>query len=534
MYKCIYVNQCGYLPDMTKKVTIRTDKPCHFSVAKTTGEHVFEGEASEKFENDTTQESVFVGDFSSLTEPGRYYIISENKGESDTFIIGDSVYDTILQDSMKFFYLQRCGCNLPASAAGIYAHPACHTGIASVFQSDKKAEVSGGWHDAGDYGRYIVPAAMTIAQLLLAYEKNSSFCNLYQNSYDRKTDTTLPDYLEEIKYELDWMLKLQREDGKVYHKATPYHFCGFIMPEMELDEMVLSPVSVTATADLAACFAMAARFYKAYDADYAKTLEDSAKKAYDALAGFTLEGGFVNPKEITTGEYGDKEDTDERYWAAAEMYKTFGEESYRKDFETLVAEKVYHGYGWADVGTYGNIAYLTTTYPVDPSICKKIQNSMIALADEKLEIVLHDGYNTALKAEDYIWGSNFYDTNNGIHLYDAYILTSEQKYLDAATQQIHYLLGRNPMGICYLSGAGTDAIKHPHHRPSGFLGKAMPGMLSGGPCNWFADETIRGFLPENTPSAKTHVDMTGSYSTNEVTIYWNSAFILLLTEIISK
>lgn len=533
MYKNIFVNQCGYLPNMTKKVTIRSEHSCHFSVARTTGEHIYEGEATQKFENASTNEIVFVGDFSDLKEPGRYYVISEDMSESDTFEIHDSIYDSVLQDAMKFFYLQRCGCTLPSSAAGIYAHPACHTGMATAFGTGIKAEVSGGWHDAGDYGRYIVPAAMTIAQLFMAYEKNTAFCNIYKNDYEGKKDKSIPDFLEEIKYEILWMLKLQREDGKVYHKATPYHFCGFIMPEMEVGEMILSPVSVTATADFAASLAMAVRFFKPYDSAFAKILEHAAKKAYDTLKNFTLQGGFVNPKEITTGEYGDKNDIDERYWAAAEMYKAFGDEKYRKDFEEIANNHIYHGYGWADVGSYGNIAYITTSYPVDSILAEQIKKSMISLADERLTVVAQDGYSTSLKAEEYVWGSNFYDANLGIHLYDAYLLTGEKKYFDAAADQIHYLLGRNPMGICYLSGTGTNAMKHPHHRPSGFLGKAMPGMLAGGPCNWFADATIQGVLPKNTAPAKAYVDMTGSYSTNEVTIYWNSAFILLLTYVVS-
>ena len=87
------------------------------------------------------------------------------------------------------------------------------------------------------------------------------------------------------------------------------------------------------------------------------------------------------------------------------------------------------------------------------------------------------------------------------------------------------------MGISYVSDCGTDSIKHPHHRPSGFLGKAMPGMVSGGPCSWLADAVAKGLLSKDVPPAKCFCDMTGSYSTNEVTIYWNSAFLQLLASI---
>ena len=526
MYKKIHIDQCGYLPDMIKKVTFVSDKEVPFSVLASDGRCVYEGLASKRIDNPASGEVVYTGDFSDVKEPGRYYIVSDSAGESDTFTIGEDAYADVFQKAMKFFYLQRCGCDLPESHAGIFAHKACHTGMASVYGKDNKIEVSGGWHDAGDYGRYIGPAAMTIVQLLMAQEANPTLAGTYQNDLG----DVLPPYLAEIKYEIDWMLKLQREDGKVYHKATCYQFCGFIMPEEETEEIVLSPVSLTATADFAAAMAYAIRFYEPYDKEYAKTLETAAKKAYAALAGYEEPGGFKNPDGITTGEYGDTCTTDELYWAAAEMYRTFGDACYHEDFKKLASEKIWHGYGWADMGSYGNLAYLNTTYETEEALKEKIKASMIELADKRLAIVREDGYNTALAVDEYVWGSNLYTLANGIHLYDAYQLTKETKYLEAALDQIHYVLGRNPMGMCYVSGCGTRAILHPHHRPSGFLGKAMPGMLSGGPCIWRADATIRGALPQDTAPAKCLCDMTGSYSSNEVTIYWNSAFLLLLAQ----
>lgn len=529
MYKKIFVNQCGYITDMMKKVTFQAEEPVEFRVLTSDGRSIFEGKAEQRICSESSKEINYVGDFSNIKEPGRYYIIAKGLGESDTFAIGDSVYKDAFQKAMHFFYLQRCGCELPEQAAGEFAHKVCHADMATVYGTKEKCDVTGGWHDAGDYGRYVGPGAMAVAQLLLAYEENTQMAKGYTNSAQQKKE--MPAYLEELKYEIDWMIKMQREDGALYHKVGCYQFCSFIMPEEEKDELVISPVSVTATADFAAVTAMAVRFYKEYDAEYAQKLTEASKKAYDALKNMEMPGGFTNPKEITTGEYGDTCDKDERYWAAAELYKAFGDEKYRKDFESLIQEKIYHGYGWADMGSFGNLAYLTTDYATSEQIKEMIKESMIELANEKLEMIEADGYGTALKADEYIWGSNLSVANNGLHLYDAYKLTGEKKYLDAAMEQIHYLLGRNSMGLCYLTGCGTDAIKHPHHRPSGFLGKAMPGMLSGGPCSWLADEVVKDIFTKETAPAKALADMTGSYSTNEVTIYWNSAFVQLLVSV---
>lgn len=544
MYKRIFVSQCGYLPHMKKQVTFRADAPVHFTVLRTSRAPVCHGIADRRIENESAEEVNYIGDFSAVTGEGLYLIFAEGLGESDTFAIGDNALFDVFQRSMAFFYLQRCGQELPGEAAHIYAHKPCHTQIGHIYGSHETCDVSGGWHDAGDYGRYVGPGAMSVAQLLYALERNGSLCGSYRSPAGigfyaacqepcapAATDTA--DYLDELRYELDWMMKMQREDGALYHKASCAGFCGFIMPDEEKDDILVSPVSVTATADFAAVCAMAVRFYRNVDPTYADKLEKASIRAYLAMKGMELPGGFKNPQGVTTGEYGDGCDTDERYWAAAELYKAFGDPAYREDFEKLAHEKIYHGYGWSNMGSYGNLAYLSTVHPVDGELKEQIQQSMIQLADRICETAESDGYGTALTARQYGWGCNLNVCNNGLHLYDAWKLTGKQRYLDAAEAQIHYLLGRNSMGLCYVTGCGTSPILHPHHRPSGNRGKAMPGMLSGGPCHRLSDDAMRSiFTQETAPApAKCLLDMTGSYSTNEVTIYWNSAFLQLLVSV---
>lgn len=531
MYKNVFVDQCGYLPQMKKQITVRSEKPVSFTVHSSDGKGVFTGKADQKVSSLSTGETNYIGDFSAVTDAGCYYITAEGLGESDYFSVGKDAFADVFQKSMAFFYFQRCGHDLPKSAAGMYAHKACHTQIGHVYGSAETKDVTGGWHDAGDYGRYVGPGAMAVAQLLYAFERNETLCGGYRSPETNSGE--LPDYLAELKYELDWMMKMQREDGALYHKATCRQFCSFIMPENETDEMALSPVSVTATGDFAAVCALAVRFYQPYDAEYAAKLEAVSRKAYDAMKNMELPGGFKNPAGITTGEYGDPCDTDERYWAAAELYKSFGDECYRADFEAIAHKKIYQGYGWSDMGSYGNLAYLSTDRPVNQALKESITQAMLTLADKLLRIAQSDGYGVSLTEKQYVWGSNLAVANNGLHLYDAYQLTGESKYLDAAAAQLHYLLGRNSLGLCFVTGCGTNAVKHPHHRPSGFLGKALPGMLSGGPCSWIGDETMKDlFADKPAPApAKCFADMMGSYSTNEVTIYWNSAFLQLLASI---
>lgn len=534
MYKRIFVNQCGYLPMMEKLATFRCfgkEEPVRFHVLSSDGTQIFDGVASKRVENPAAGEINYIGSFSNLTSPGRYYITAEGCGESDSFQIGEAVYDDIFQKAFQFFYMQRCGCAVKPDAGSPYSHDPCHTLPAILYGSSRKKDVSGGWHDAGDYGRYVAPAAMAVAQLLYAYQENPALAGQYVCPEREIGCGRLSPFLNEVKYELDWMLRMQSEDGSLYHKVSCRSFCGFIPPHLETEPLVISPASVTATADFAAVAAMASRIFRIWDSSgYADVLARASKKAYAALERMELPGGFRNPEGISTGEYGDVCDKDERYWAAAELYKTFGEERFRKDFETLARERIFHGYGWEDMGSYGNRAYLSTDYPVDEALAERIRKDMLRLADSLLENVLSDGYGVSLSPDGYIWGSNLYAANNGLHLHDAYLLTRQERYQNAAASHLHYLLGRNPMGLCYLTGCGTDPVKRPHHRPSGFVGRAMEGMLSGGPCSARLDDLAKQLLPQDVAPAKAFVDMTGSYSTNEVTVYWNSAFVQLLSE----
>lgn len=530
MKQDIITSQIGFYPKDEKKAVIRGGVPNEFTVNRTSDHSVvFSGKTKGPYHNPTAQEVNYIADFSGLTECGNYYVAVEGLEPSFPFEIGTEIYDELVEKTTHFFYLQRCGCRLPKLLAGDYSHESCHDTLARIHGTDQFLDVNGGWHDAGDYGRYIVAAAVTVADLLLAYENNPELMGRIMSIPE--SGSKMPYLLSEIRYELEWMLKMQdAKSGKVYHKVTCFSFPGFVMPEEEKEELVISPFSATATGTFAAVMAMAMRFYAGYDDAFARTCMQAASKAYDAMKGMFMPGGFRNPSDVVTGEYGDANDLDERYWAAAELYKTTGEAMYHDDFKQLAKEKILHGYGWEDVGSFGNMAYLTTTHQTDAHLTGRIQESMIVLADEYVYQSEHDGYDVGLGAKDYKWGSNMLVAGIGNHLYDAFRISGDDKYSKAAKEQLHYLLGKNPMGYCYVTGFGTKYPMYPHHRPSAAVNKPMPGMLVGGPdCGLHdpdAEEHLKGM-----PPAKCFVDTLGSYSTNEITIYWNSALLYLMAAV---
>ena len=170
-YLNVNVNQIGYLPEDTKTVFVKTDADLEdfYVVNNDTGLVVYQGKLGGANYDPASQMNVAKGDFSEVTDPGTYYIYT-NAGSSYTFKIGTDVYDDIYSDVVLMLYRQRCGTELDPAIAGDFAHGACHTEEAVIYGTNQTKDVSGGWHDAGDYGKYVVSGAKAVADLLVTYE----------------------------------------------------------------------------------------------------------------------------------------------------------------------------------------------------------------------------------------------------------------------------------------------------------------------------------------------------------------------------
>lgn len=452
------------------------------------------------------------------------------QNESYPFYIEENLFENLYFKTLNYFYLSRCGENTSDS---IFGHTACHTGLAEVYGTKEKIEANGGWHDAGDYGRYIVAGAKTVMDLLLAYEVSGQFYKGF-------------DILSEVRFELEWMLKMQRSDGAVYHKISCYHFCGFIVPEKETDKLVIAPVSTAATADFAGCAAYASMFYKNIDSTFSETLLSAAVKAQDYLDSHDDEI-YDNPPEIKTGNYGDKIVSDERYFALCSLFAATGKEHYllqamdtrKKAIEDACnVDEAFRrwaqwseSFGWGKVTAYGTEILLKYQEKIkDKQIVATLKNSIISKADDLLSHSHKNIFGTPV--EHIFWGSNGHLSDESHILLLAYDLTGNKEYYDAAKTQFDYILGCNPMNLCYVTELGTNYTKKPHHRPSAALGHLMPGMLAGGPCYKGADELAKKMLVNKAPLTS-YLDEAPSYSTNEVAIYWNSPFVYLTARVMA-
>ena len=524
----VHVNQVGYCTNMPKKAVITGNgERCMLLNAKDIHPEPIIPTLGELRYDASSGDTVRVVDFSQVTEPGEYFLFAD--GGKMNVRITDRPYHELTNALLKGMYYQRC-CELREEHAGVYKHALCHDKLAKGLDDDNiQLEISGGWHDAGDYGRYIVPGAVAVSHMMYAYEL---FPNAFKDELNiPESGNGVPDVLNESRYELEWMLKLQREDGALYHKATSRFFADFVMPEDDLMDILLFDISHCATADFAAAMAQGYRVFKSIDERFADTMLQAAKRAWVWLGENPEFVPFQNPPNTSSGLYGDEEFEDDMFWAACELYTATGEEQYLETIRKYAQLVTFTGFGRLAVAGLGALNCLfinDKNLPVD--FLADIRTRFIAYADASLQLSKDSGYGTAMNPEGYIWGSILHIMSNGVVLLCASLLTGKQEYEDAALTQLDYLLGVNCTGFSFVTGFGENAFRHPHHRPSFADGivDPVPGLVSGGPNGSNVDEEITRVFPvETTPPAKCYADYASSASNNETAIYWNTISLLV-------
>ncbi|MCF0130677.1 MAG: glycoside hydrolase family 9 protein [Pseudobutyrivibrio sp.] len=527
----VRVNQIGYKTAAEKYAVfadLDEDDRTFTVVEAETDKTVFEGTITKAKPYKVSGEYNSAGFFTEVTCPGKYKIVTAKGEESYVFEIGDKIYDKTLINVFRVLYLQRCGIKLPEAYAKEFAHEACHNSPARIYGTDEKLDVNGGWHDAGDYGRYIVSGAKAVMDLFIAYEANPALFNDAMNIPE--SGNGVPDILDEARYELEWMFKMQdSKTGGVYHKVTGERFPGFVMPQHETWEMVVSPVSNTATADFAAIMALSSTVYKDIDTGFANKCLGAAKKAFDYVVKHQDAPGFKNPDGIVTGEYPDDNCFDEIMWAAVELYKVTEDESYA-DVILSAYEKVtkWTILGWDDVGGYAAYSALTSDLLKKNHLdfWTRLKSDFINQVDDMVDEAKANPYFIS-RTDTFEWGSNMSIADNGMILWMANKISPNQDYVIYMKYNLDYIFGINAVDYCFVTGEGSNSPVHPHHRPSAALGKPMPGMLVGGPDNGLHDETAARLLADKAPAA-CYIDHLDSYSTNEICVYWNSPLIALL------
>ncbi|MBQ4540487.1 MAG: glycoside hydrolase family 9 protein [Alistipes sp.] len=514
----IRFNSLGYQPQSQKQATILAPEAEQFRVRRADNDRVvFKGTLGEVRTQQDVEQSARIADFSALDKSGEFYIEIPAVGRSRNFTIADDAYNEAYAATMRAFYLWRCGCEVDYTYNGIrYHQDACHAedGYEDyIGNKGHQHDGTGGWHDAGDYGKYVVNAGITTNLLFWAWE---SFQPQLQSVTLGLPETApaYPEYLKEMKWEIDWLLKMAYPDGsgRVSHKLTATNFAGFIMASEDAQKRYFTQWSSAATADYVAMLAQAARAFAPYDKEYADKCLAAARHSYSMLR-TAPEERFVQG-DFKTGGYqtGDKDD---RIWAAAEMWETTGEELYLKDFEQMARDmncEVDSNWDWGDVSNSAMFRYaLSERTGKDAEIEATIKKNIIAVADALVEASYNDIYGRPL--DRYYWGCNGTVARQALNLYVASRLNDRPEYKNTALNAISHIFGRNYYDRSYVTGVGHNPPMHPHDRRSGADGIEAP---------W------PGYIVGGGHSATDWVDEQESYSHNEVAINWQAGIVFAL------
>ena len=525
----IKVNQIGYKTTNQKRCVFPYNQGDYFNVIDVnSNEIVYTGAIVNKTVNDETNEIDYYGDFTNVTKAGTYRIESQLGETSLPFIISEKLYTNVYQKALQFLNIQRCGQELSSEILGGYGHLACHDEEAIVYDyPDLKIDVSGGWHDAGDYGRYVITGAKTLTDLLLSYMYNP---NAFGDN-DGTTDSNngIPDILDEARYELEWLMKMQMEDGGVYSKAVTNNFALDVSPEEDSKVVYVLPSETISTADFISVMSLASICYKDIDKNFSKLCLEKAKLSWNYIEANPGLVTLENPSDINAGLYRDDKNSDERFFANMALYIATKDGKYLDAAKNIYAQDntCVKGNSYQNVGLYGVYIYLAYSEYSD-EFYEEMINCIKSSAESILSYVENDGYNVSIN--EYKWGSNGDVADNGVALLLAYDITNDERYRQAAVEQLNYLFGKNSLDMTFVTGFGINSPKYPHHRMSKAKELNLKGALVGGP-DANRDDNITSTLSWDIPVAKVYVDEYLSYSSNEVAIYWNGSLIHLLTRL---
>ncbi len=539
----IHVNQIGFSPASPKIAFVSSNLGLPFNVVKSdTNKIVLKGmlklaEAGDR----ESGENVWAVDFSIVEATGTFFIEVEGLGKSYPFQIKPHLFRSLSNHAMRSFYYQRCGAALSQKYAGEWNRSICHQTDGMIFSATdtmdaekKLIDVTGGWHDGSDYGKYVASGAFSVGMLLTLYE---IMPNVFPDRSINipESGNGVPDILDEVRWEIEWLLKMQSESGGVYHKVTSLESGNPHSPLEKNESRVILPISTAATASCCALFAKASRLYHPHDATFSARCLNAAQRAWSFLEKRPSDGGFKNPPEVSTKMYSDPDDDDERLWAAVELSRTTGEDRIREIVSTLAERRAPF---LSATGYWGNVMPLVaasilqaTEDTIDEDLKEIAINDVLTFANTLSGKNHSDGYRLSIQSGEFTWGSNNLILQNAVLLLLAHSVRPHTEYINSAYDQLHYVLGRNPLSKCFVTGYGSDPPKNPYNffLITDKVKDTIPGLLVGGANQFLNDSVLKRTYNEATPPSLTYLDVEESFASNETSISWNSALVFVVT-----
>jgi endoglucanase len=572
----IRLNQLGFAPVGAKRALLvdPARAPVEWRLLDAGGALVLRGRTQVIGADRASGEMLHLIDFGGVAATGDGFRLAAGGATSRPFRIAADVYARLPFDALNYFYQSRASTPIAARFAGgaAWARPAGHAPDRATCASGRDRggniwpgcasmrDVSGGWYDAGDQGKYVVNGGIAAWTLLDLWERAHALGRPapFPDGSARlpEAGNGVDDLLDEARQEVAFLLSMQVPDGThmrvpvgvrrsapglaftdidasgmAHHKIADREWTPLpTPPQSDPQTRYLYPPSTAATLNLAAVAAQCARIWRTIDPPFSARCLAAARRAYaaarrnpDVYYIAELGGG---------GGYGDDDVSDEFYWAAAELFATTGEAGYRRD---LAASRWFTAGvdtpGWATTATLGTITLALVPDRLSPAEQAAARRRIVAAADAFLGEEARVGYRIPYASLIHPWGSNSVLLNRAMLLALAHDFTGAARYRDGVIDVMDYLLGRNPLDRSFISGYGARPMANPHHRfwahsldPN--LPPPPPGVVSGGPnsVSLGADPVGRTMRGQCAPQMCWRDDIR-AFSMNEVAINWNAPLV---------
>lgn len=516
-------------------------------------------------------------DFSAVTTPGTYYIYdAANNARSYEFRIGNDVYNDLLMHACRVFYYQRCGEAKSAQHAGVhYNDGVCHHGnlqdlncraVTDPTNAALARDLSGGWHDAGDYNKYTNFVNAPAHYLLEAYQQRPA---VFADNWNLpESGNGIPDVLDELKVELDWLLKMQLPNGSALMKVSTAGFQSASPPSTDNAQRFYGEAASSATRSIAGIFAHAALVYRGLPnlamQAYGDTLLARAGLAWNWLQANPGYSNYSNTGFGSANPEVSPYDQDAlSFTAAVYLFAATGSATYRSYVDSHYSQL--HAMQWTFwypfESNYQNALLFYTQVPgATTAVVTAIRaNCVQSVSANNVELLAAwqnavDPYRAYLTTQNYTWGSNQFKCEsasilNNMRVYGLDV-PNHAAYGDAAAGYIHFMHGVNATGFVFLTNADTCGADVPvrsiYH---GWFGDGTafddvpnyigppPGYVPGGiNGNYQPDAAYSGppiSPPTNQPVQKCYKDWNTSWPENswevtEIAIYTQAAYVKLL------
>ena len=541
-------NHVGYAPAASKEFLVAGDSsvavPARFQLVSARGEVVFSGAMGEKGTCSYTGEFLWQGDFSAFSTLGHFRIVvldgaGTPLAQSREFEIAGRLTGEQLTLTLESFYFQRSGVELPADRARKWARPAAHLDNCLEFHPSMNRagtwNAHGGWYDAGDYGKYIVNGGVSVGTLLLAAELSEVGRGSVVHPVSFRTNL-----LEEVRFELEFFLRMQDTDGGVFFKVSPIRWDGFVSPtqsDLNQKRQILGK-STTSTLNFAGVMAHAHRVYCSVYPAFAEQCLGAAIRAYS----WAIKNPDVTYPHNTEGSggYGDERYDDEFFWTRAMLFREmqsgaalFLQEQLGsvEDLHSLLEQDMEKcppqpGLSWRDTDNLGWIALALQNG--DLPLRDRARAALVAAADRIVQVCEKDAY--GISVDKFVWGSNGVLANHGLTLMLANLWKPDTRYVKSARGMLDFIYGKNPVNTCFVTGAAWSSPKFPHHRicHSDGVEDPIPGLVVGGINADRQDMHRFPHYPGPQPGFS-YTDERCSFASNETAINWNAPLVALLS-----